>query len=69
MSKDVYSAAEDSELVILGVNHEIFSRIDFELLYKKMSSPNILDTRNFWDRRALNKIGFNYYLLGDGSNL
>ena len=69
MSKDIYSAVEGSDLVILAVNHDIFSKVDFELLYKKMASPNILDTRNFWDRKTLGKIGFNYYLLGDGSNL
>jgi len=69
MSEDAYSAAEDSDLLILAVNHDIFAKLDFEMLYKKMASPNILDTRNFWDRKALSKIGFNYYLLGDGSNL
>jgi len=67
MCKDIYSAAEGSHLVILGVNHEAFGKVDFELLYKKMALPNILDTRNFWDRKALGKLGFNYYLLGDGS--
>ncbi|HHV96991.1 MAG TPA: UDP-N-acetyl-D-mannosamine dehydrogenase [Clostridiaceae bacterium] len=69
MSKDVYSAAEGSDLLILAVNHDLFAKVDFELLYKKMASPNILDTRNFWDRKMLSKIGFNYYLLGDGSTL
>ena len=67
MSNDIYAVAEGSHLIVLGVNHELFSKIDFELLYKKMASPNILDTRNFWDRKVLSKIGFKYYLLGDGN--
>lgn len=66
MNKDIYSAAEGSHLLILGVNHDAFNKVDFELLYKKMTLPNILDTRNFWDRKVLCQLGFNYYLLGDG---
>lgn len=66
MCKDIYSASEGSHLLILGVNHEAFKKIDFELLYKKMASPNILDTRNCLDKKALCRLGFNYYLLGDG---
>jgi UDP-N-acetyl-D-mannosaminuronic acid dehydrogenase len=66
MSKDVYSASEGSHLLILGVNHEVFNKIDFELVYKNMASPNILDTRNCLNKKTLCRLGFNYCLLGDG---
>lgn len=69
MKQDIYSAAKGSHLLILGVNHDAFGKIDFELLYKIMASPNILDTRNFWDGKMLSRMGFNYHLLGDGRSL
>ncbi|NLC67666.1 MAG: nucleotide sugar dehydrogenase [Clostridiaceae bacterium] len=66
MHEDIFSAADGSHLLILGVNHDVFGKVDFESLYKVMASPNILDTRNSWDGKTLSRIGFNYYLLGDG---
>lgn len=66
LAKDIYSAAHGSSLLILGVNHEAFSKVDFELLYKEMACPNILDTRNFWNGDMLSKLGFKYHLLGRG---
>ncbi len=64
---DLYKAAEDSSLIILGVNHKEFAEIDFTRIKAAMKEPNILDTRNFWDGQELKKMGFNYYLLGKGS--
>lgn len=62
--KDLYQGAQESHLVILGVNHDEFSSIDFERLKKAMAVPNILDTRNFWSRKNLEAAGFNYHVLG-----
>jgi UDP-N-acetyl-D-mannosaminuronic acid dehydrogenase len=67
--KDINTASSGSHLLILGVNHEAFAKIDFTSLYKIMASPCILDTRNFWDKNILTKLGFDYYLLGDGKTL
>lgn len=66
LNDNVYEAASDSHLVVLGVDHDAFLNIDFEKLHKSMACHNILDTKNFWDRKRLTASGFNYYLLGDG---
>ena len=63
----IYKAAEGSHLLILGVNHNEFAQIDFKRLKNTMAQPNILDTRNFWDKTAVAAAGLKYYLLGDGS--
>lgn len=67
MDSDVHLASKGSHLLILGVNHDAFRKIDFDLVFKGMASPNILDTRNFFNKRDLCRLGFNYYVLGDGS--
>jgi UDP-N-acetyl-D-mannosaminuronic acid dehydrogenase len=69
LEQDLYKAVSGSHLVILGVNHDSFAKIDFNRMLKEMAAPNILDTRNFWDGSMLSDLGFNYYLLGDGSSI
>ncbi|QUH30140.1 nucleotide sugar dehydrogenase [Vallitalea guaymasensis] len=66
LEKDIYTACKDSDLVILGVNHKLFSDANMDRIYKDMKQANILDTRNFFDEKALVGIGFNYNLLGKG---
>ena len=67
--KDLYEAAKGSHLVILGVNHDEFSSIDFKKLCSVMALPNVLDTRNYWNEKAVTAAGLNYYLLGSGKQV
>lgn len=67
--KDLYEAAEGSHLVILGVNHDEFSSIDFKRLSSVMSKPDLLDTRNYWNENTVRAAGLNYYLLGSGKQV
>jgi UDP-N-acetyl-D-mannosaminuronic acid dehydrogenase len=64
--KDIYEAARDSSLILLGVNHRQFQDIRFDLLAKVMKNKVILDTRNDIQREKAAEFGFRYYLLGDG---
>ncbi len=64
LERDLYEAATGSDLVLLGVNHSDFTDIDFSKLKSVMKTPNIFDTRNFWDKEELKALGFNYNLLG-----
>ncbi|MGN1318356.1 MAG: nucleotide sugar dehydrogenase [Lachnospirales bacterium] len=64
---DIYDAAKDSDIVVLGVNHNEFSNVDFSKLTENMRNKNILDTRNFWNGEDVEKAGAKYYLLGDGT--
>lgn len=67
LESDLYKAAEKSSLVVLAVNHDEFSRIDFDRLKSVMSHPNILDTRNSMDEKTIRAAGFEYFLLGKGN--
>ena len=66
LEKDIVKACEESDLILLGVNHKEFKYLDFNKLGKVMNNKNILDTRNYLsdNEELLGK--FNYYLLGDG---
>ncbi len=63
----VYEKLENSDLMILAVNHKEFAELDFDKVSEKMRSKNVLDTRNFFDRKKLQEKGFTYKLIGDGS--
>ena len=62
---DAYDACDGSDIAVLGVNHEQFRNIDFEKMAEKLSNKVVFDTRNFWDREAVEKAGIKYVLLGD----
>lgn len=59
------NAISKSDLIVLGVDHDCFANIDFQSMKEVMSTPNVLDTRNFWDKDAVISSGLNYYLLGN----
>ena len=61
---DVYDAAEDASLVILGVHHKRFNKIDLARLKSVMKDPVFLDTRNYFSKADFEREGFEYHLLG-----
>lgn len=66
MVNSVEETAENADILILGVNHREYENLDFEKLSKLMKFKHIYDTRNFLDRKALEKLGFKITLLGRG---
>lgn len=64
IEKDAVKAAYGSNLLLLGVNHREFRSLDLKKIANVMHNKNILDTRNFFDREELKRLGFNYFLLG-----
>lgn len=62
---DIYEATENSSLLILGVNHDEFKNLDFSKISNNLKEKNVLDTRNFFDRKEVENNGINYYLLGE----
>ncbi len=64
---DIYSACENSDIIVLGVNHDQFADIDFSLAAEKMNGCSVLDTRNFLNEQEIEKAGLKYYLLGKGN--
>lgn len=65
LAKDI-KACEGSDLLLLGVNHKEFKELEFNMIYEIMRTPNILDTRNYWNGELLEGMGFVYNLLGKG---
>ncbi|MTI68176.1 MAG: nucleotide sugar dehydrogenase [Firmicutes bacterium] len=64
LEKDLYKSIRDSHLVVLGVNHDAFIKVDFSKIKDIMKERNILDTKDFWNEKEVEKEGLNYYLLG-----
>jgi UDP-N-acetyl-D-mannosaminuronic acid dehydrogenase len=62
--ENVAEAANDSDLLVLAVNHKNFKELDFDTLDKKMRNQIILDTRNYFNKNIVENKGFKYYLLG-----
>ena len=58
-------AADNSDLIVLGVNHNVYKNIDWQQMAANMPTPVLLDTRNFIDRKLAEDAGFAYHLLGD----
>ena len=63
---EMYDACKDSDIVVLGVNHDQFRNVDFNKMAENMNNKVILDTRNFWNRDDVTGAGIEYVLLGEG---
>jgi len=61
---DLYTAAQDADLVILGVHHNKFKEIDLARLAGATKNAVWLDTRNFFTKEEIEEAGFEYHLLG-----
>ena len=64
LNKDVVKAAEKSDLLLLGVNHDAFNSLPLEEIGASMRNKNLLDTRNFYEKEDIESVGLNYHLLG-----
>jgi UDP-N-acetyl-D-mannosaminuronic acid dehydrogenase len=61
-------AVENSDLIVLAVNHNEFSKLPFNEMGWKMRHKIIYDTRSCLDKETLESFGFDYYLLGKTIN-
>lgn len=61
---NILEACKDSDLLILGVNHDYFKNLPWNEIKATMKSNIILDTRNFLNKEEVEKLGFIYKLLG-----
>ncbi|NLL80861.1 MAG: nucleotide sugar dehydrogenase [Tissierellia bacterium] len=62
--ENIDQAVENSQLIVLAVNHDMFNKLDFDKIGKLMNKKQIFDTRNFLDRNQLEKLDFNLITLG-----
>jgi UDPglucose 6-dehydrogenase len=63
---DAYSAAEDSDALILVTPWPEFRDLDYQKLYFLMKRPMIFDTQNMLNKDMLSNIGFSYFGTGRG---
>jgi UDP-N-acetyl-D-mannosaminuronic acid dehydrogenase len=54
-------SVDGSDLILLFSGHSVFKEIDLVLVSDLMRNRNIFDTRNFFDKATVEKLGFNYY--------
>jgi len=59
-----YEAAKNADALILITEWKEFRQPDFEELAQLLKEPVIFDGRNQYDKKRLNKIGFEYYQIG-----
>ena len=61
---DPYAVAKDSDLLIVMTEWNEFRQLDSKKIYSLMRSPNILDGRNVYDKKQMEKLGFVYQGVG-----
>lgn len=64
--QSLLEAVKGCSLLLLAVNHQEYKDVDFKAVKNAMKDPIVLDTRNFWDVKAVEAAGLSYNLLGWG---
>lgn len=65
IDKDLNSCTKNSDLILFGVNHDIFKYIDYKNILNNMRNNLIFDTRNVLNKQEMESIGFIYKSLGN----
>jgi len=64
-AKSSYEALKGANLMVLVTECGEFLDLDFERIKKLLTDPNIIDGRNFLDKKKLQDIGFKYVGIGN----
>jgi len=62
---DPYKAVERADLLVLVTEWEEFSKLDFNRIKNIMTKQNIIDGRNYLDKKNLQGMGFKYIGIGN----
>ncbi len=65
---DPYAVADHADGVILVTEWNVFRELDLIRLKSTMKSPLFLDLRNVYSPKQLRSAGFDYYVIGRGTN-
>lgn len=63
-ARDMYDAALNADALMLLTEWKQFRLPGWEVLKKTMREPVVLDGRNIYDPKELNKLGFKYFGIG-----
>jgi UDPglucose 6-dehydrogenase len=61
---DIYSVAEDVDLLIVVTDWNEFKEMDIKRVKSIMKTPNIIDARNIYERNKMESLGFSYIGVG-----
>jgi UDPglucose 6-dehydrogenase len=64
VAMDPYDAAAGADCVVLCTEWDEFRALDLERLRDVMSSPVVVDGRNFFDPATMQRLGFSYHPTG-----
>ena len=62
--KDAYSAAKDSDCLVIATEWNEFKKLDFNKIKRLMRQPVIVDGRNIYDPAEMKRLGFKYVGIG-----
>jgi UDP-N-acetyl-D-mannosaminuronic acid dehydrogenase len=68
LTSDFNEAVNNADVLMFTTNHSEYYNIDLEDLKKKVRTPIIIDGRNIFDKKTIEKKGFIYRKVGEGSN-
>jgi len=63
-SKDMYSALDGADALIIITEWHEFDAPDFNLIAEKLKNKVIIDGRNLYNPKKVKKMGFKYYCIG-----
>lgn len=63
-----YDAADGADVLVIVTEWEQFRALDFKRLKKLMANPAVVDLRNIYDGKDLEKLGFAYEGVGMGQS-
>lgn len=64
MASSAEEAVNDADLIMIITDWDEFKEIDLEKMEKLMKTPNIVDSRNIYNKEKMEKVGFNYIGVG-----
>ncbi|MDP8265799.1 MAG: UDP-glucose/GDP-mannose dehydrogenase family protein [Candidatus Aceula meridiana] len=65
--KDAYEVAKGADCLLLLTEWEEFKKLNFRKIHQLMNHALIFDGRNFYDKKQLEKLGFEYFGIGTAS--
>lgn len=63
-ANSVEEALENSDLLFILTDHNVFKDLDYKKLKTLMRTPRVLDTRNLLESLNLNELGYEYLQVG-----
>ena len=67
LTSDFNEAVTDADVLMFTTNHKQYYNLNLEDLRKRVKSPIIIDGRNIFNKKEVEKHGFTYRKIGEGS--